>query len=793
MFIKILGSYKTMLFLLSLLALGAAVATFIENDFGTALARAYVYDTLWYELLLVLAALNIAIVLVKTKMLRTHPSKFIFHAALILMLIGSGLTRYFGIEGIMKIRENATTDFIVSNADTARVTLPFSLKLNDFVMERYYGSNAPSSYESHVTVIDHDKSFDYTISMNHTLVYKGYKFFQTFYDPDEKGTVLSVTKDPGMEVTYVGYALLFLGLVFNLFDPKSRFRKLIRQVQNNVFIGVLFLCCLASPSWSASEYVQTYLLEHQTKSLEVADAFGHLIVQSRMGRMKPFDTLAQELLYKLSGQNALYGMTPTQIALGMLSHPSLWKKMPMIQTKTPKLRALIGIEREQKLASFDDFFNGHRYKLEEELQKALSMRPSLRGTYENDLIKVDERLNIAFMLYQSVLFKIFPLPNDTHHTWVAFEQMFSQINVEESEKLQQSASDFVEALFARDYRKASEQVKTFAAFQAKYGQAVMPSTTHIKVEIFYNKAMIFERLTIAYMLLGLIVLLAAFTEVFAPHRIGRRLSSFFFGATAVLFTIHTLGLALRWYVSAHAPFSDTYESIIYIAWSCLLFCMIFLRKSLFVLSGSVIMAGIFMFTAHLGHIDPEITNLVPVLKSFWLSVHVSVITASYGFLALGCALGFFTLILFTCKPSWRITQNVKYLTSMNEITLIVGLTLLVIGNFLGGVWANESWGRYWGWDPKETWAYISIIVYTMILHVRLIPRLYSHYLFAVLSLLGFSSILMTYFGVNFYLAGKHSYATGDPVPIPTWVYVCTGIVVLLIAVSYRHHHLKEKE
>ncbi len=792
MLIKILGSYKTMLFLLSFLALGAAVATFVENDFGTAVARAYVYNTWWYELLLILGALNIALVLYKTRMYATHLSKFLFHGAFILILIGSGLTRYFGIEGVVKIREHTQIDSLLSNDTGKEIKLPFALKLNDFVLDRYYGSNAPSSYESNVTVIDGNQTFDYTISMNHTLLYKGYKFFQTFYDPDEKGTILSVTKDPGVWVTYLGYALLFLGLILNLFDPKSRFRLLIKQAQKSALL-ICLLTLTQMPLWSASDYVQTYLNDHRTQSLEVADAFGHLVVQSRMGRMKPFDTLSQEVLYKLSGKNTLLDMSPTQITLGMLSHPTLWKKIPMIQTKTPKLRALIGIPSDQKLASFDDFFDGHRYKLEKELQKALSTRPALRGTYENDLIKVDDRLNIAFMVYQSILFKIFPIPGDEHHTWVAFEAMFDQINVEESEQLQDNATRFMEALFARDYKKALAPIGVFSAFQQKYAHDIMPSSRHIAVEIYYNKLMLFEHLTEAYLLFGLVLLVVSFTKVFAPHRITPLVQKACFGITALLFSAHTFGLVLRWYVSGHAPLSDTYESIIYIAWSCLLFSMLFLRRSLFALAGSVVMAGIFMFTAHLGHIDPEITNLVPVLKSFWLSVHVSIITASYGFLALGCALGFLTLIFFTCNVSERTRQTIKDLTLINEITLIVGLSLLVIGNFLGGVWANESWGRYWGWDPKETWAYISILVYTIILHVRLIPRWYSPYLFAVLSLLGFASILMTYFGVNFYLAGKHSYATGDPVPIPLWVYVCVGIVVALILATYRNKNLKENE
>jgi cytochrome c-type biogenesis protein CcsB len=589
-------------------------------------------------------------------------------------------------------------------------------------------------------------------------------------------------------VTYIGYALLFLGLIWNLFDPKSRFRKLISQVKNSALV-LLLIVMTQAPLFSQSEYVQNYLAEHQSKSKEVSNAFGKLVVQSRMGRMKPFDTLSQEVLYKLSGKNSLYGMDAMQVTLGMLSHPTAWKNLPMIQTKTPRLREFIGLPKEQKLASFEDFFNGHRYKLEEELQKALAMKPSQRGTFENDLIKVDERLSIAFMLYQGVLFKIFPLPNDANHTWLAFEQMFAQLEGVEAEKLQESSTAFIGALFERNYDKALSYVSVFSAFQTKYGADIMPSYAHIDIEILFNKLMIFERLTLVYVCLGLILLAIAFGRVFAPQKFPIKIDKALFVIVASLFIVHTCGLGLRWYVSGHAPLSDTYESIVYIAWSCLLFCMLFLRRSLFALSGSVMMAGIFMFVAHLGHIDPEITNLVPVLKSFWLSVHVSIITASYGFLALGCALGFFTLLLFSVKTSEKTIATIKHLTAINEITLILGLSLLVIGNFLGGVWANESWGRYWGWDPKETWAYISILVYTIILHVRLVSKFYSHYLFAVLSLLGFASILMTYFGVNFYLAGMHSYATGDPVPIPGWVYVCTFVVALLIIISYKNRLL----
>jgi len=788
---KLIASYKTTLMLLFLLSLGAAIATFVENDFGTATARFYVYNALWYETLLILTALNIIAVVYRTNMV-LHVSRFAFHIAFVLILIGSGLTRYLGVDGVMKVRENGSATTIFSADKDREIPLPFSVHLKAFELTRYYGSKSPSEYASTVRIVDGNTSFEDVISMNNTLSYKGYKFFQTFYDPDEKGTILSVTKDPGVEVTYAGYALLFLGLLLNLFDPKSRFRTLTAQLKNATLVVLLFVS-FQTPLFSQSAYIQTYLEAHRQNSLGVSERFGALVVQSRMGRMKPFDSLSKEVLYKLSGQSTLVDMNPTQVMLGMLSHPKVWKKVPMIQIKTPKLRTTLGLDAGKKLASFEDFFEGSAYKLETDIQKALMMRPSERGTYENDVIKVDERLSIAFMVYYGSLFKIFPLPLDVNHTWLGFPEMFEKLQSEEGEALQRSSQAFIEALFAREYDKASLHVSTFETFAKSHGASIMPSPRHIQAELFFNKARFFERLTPAYLLLGLLLFGIAFVQVFKADGISKQLKKPLFYAVAVLFGLHTFALLLRWYISGHAPMSDTYESIIYIAWSCLLFSMIFLRSSLFALAGSTVMAGIFMFVAHLGNIDPEITNLVPVLKSFWLSVHVSVITASYGFLALGCALGFFTLFLFTCKPRDKSIQAIKQLGIINEVSLIIGLTLLVIGNFLGGIWANESWGRYWGWDPKETWAYISILVYAIILHVRLIPKWYSRYLFAVLSVLGFASILMTYFGVNFYLAGMHSYATGDPVPIPTWVYVTSVLVLGLIVVSYNNRNLKEEK
>ena len=143
------------------------------------------------------------------------------------------------------------------------------------------------------------------------------------------------------------------------------------------------------------------------------------------------------------------------------------------------------------------------------------------------------------------------------------------------------------------------------------------------------------------------------------------------------------------------------------------------------------------------------------------------------------------------KDRPHVDEIIKHVTAITEIALIIGLTAITIGNFLGGVWANESWGRYWGWDPKETWAYVSIVVYAIIIHLRFVKALNTPYVFASAALLGFASILMTYLGVNFYLSGMHSYATGDPVPIPMWAYYTVTIVFVTILLAYRNRNLKE--
>jgi cytochrome c-type biogenesis protein CcsB len=266
---------------------------------------------------------------------------------------------------------------------------------------------------------------------------------------------------------------------------------------------------------------------------------------------------------------------------------------------------------------------------------------------------------------------------------------------------------------------------------------------------------------------------------------------FFFIVILLAFLAQTFNMGLRWYVSGHAPWSNGYESMIYISWALMLAGLIFSRQSIMSLSLTAILSGVFLFVAHLSWMDPEITNLVPVLKSYWLMVHVSVITASYGFLGLNALLGFFTLLMFIMLSSdpknprnANIQRSITEATRVNEMSMILGLMLITLGNFLGGVWANESWGKYWSWDPKETWALVSILVYAAVVHMRLIPKLNGQFAFAVASTIAYASVIMTYLGVNYYLSGMHSYASGEPIPIPQWIYWVVAIVLITIAIAF---------
>ncbi|OPX27387.1 MAG: cytochrome C biogenesis protein [Campylobacteraceae bacterium 4484_166] len=893
---KFMFSYITTIILLSLLAIGAGVATILENDFGTSTARVLVYNNLWYEIVLVLSIINLIGVMINRKMYKNLNGRTIFHFSFVVILIGASMTRYIGYEGIMHIREGQSQSDMISlepyiiatvskdgknyeakfqkefsaigdnsffyniryedkvmtlsmsdykfakkgkdemNLIGTNVTIgdetqniklvgkrgspgitkelkfksgeevvlsygskmmsvPFAIKLNKFELDRYPGSQAPSSYASEVTVIDDKNIFDYRIYMNSTLKYGGYQFFQSSYDQDEKGTILSVNNDPGTIPTYIGYFLLTLGLLMNMFDKKSRFAKLTKYIKNStaifalVTIGLMIQPLHANDDDNRTRYFKTF----KENSIKISKDFGRLVVQSSMGRMKPLNTLNIEIVQKLTKKSTFLGYDADQIVLGMLTRPEMWGDVKMITIKSPKLKEFLKLPKDRKYVAFNEVFDDGEYKLADESKKANAISPNQRGTYEKEILKIDEKLSIAFQVYQGNLFNLYAEDtNDTNNKWSNPLDAMKNFTGKNKEVVEQMTRGFISSVVDEDWSRAKQYIGFISMYQKKIGKDVMISDNMIDTEIFFNKLAIFPKLTIFYIFSGLILFTIAFVGIFRQKELPSKLITTLFITLCLFFAAHTFAMAGRWYISGHAPWSDTYESLIYIAWSAMFAGLFFFRKSIFSLSATVTMAGVFMFTAHLSGIDPQITNLVPVLKSYWLTIHVSIITGSYGFLAIGAMLGFTTMILFIIKDEKKplIDKTIYQITAINEASLIIGLSMLVIGNFIGGVWANESWGRYWGWDPKETWAYVSIVVYILVLHLRFIKPLNNPYVFAVASTLAFASILMTYFGVNFYLSGMHSYATGDPVPIPTWVYLLSSLVLIVALIASRKRDLK---
>ncbi|EAL8632270.1 hypothetical protein DYR73_05670 [Campylobacter jejuni] len=910
MFKKIFFSFWMSLILLFIYALSCAVATFVENDFGTNAAKALVYNALWFDILHLLLLINlIGIIFIHKLLQRKKYASLLLHSAFIVILLGAAITRYFGIEGGMHIREGQSSDIIVTrdefialmlyndegkvveyqsfgvafnpllhnsfekkvsmqqnktinlklldyekapnamsnpiikmqisfnneskeilltpnynnenvlpfrlggeifalNWGPEEIKLPFSLALKDFILDRYAGSMSPSSYASDIEVIDQDKSFEYKIFMNNVLDYDGYRFYQSSYDQDEKGTVLSVNKDPGKIPTYIGYFLLCLGMFMNFLNPHSRFRTLARLINKDtlkhtsVIISILLLS-FGSEKTFAQDLNSTLPVVNTNH----AKALATLIVQkSADGRMVPFDTLSREILEKIHQSDSYKGQNSNAVMLSMLVDVDKWQMEPFIlmpqnQAVRDAIANILEIPS-AKYISYKDFFDeNNRYKLQKYVENANRKNPNARGVFDKEIIKLDERANVVNLVFSGELFKFIPVQNNPNNVWLAPFSAVTTLKGDEGHivlALIQNYFSAVENAFKDgNWTRADEGLKFIKEYQEKIGYKVMPSKTKVEMEIFSNKAEIFVKLAPVYLIAGFLLLILVFSKMVVPNL----KISFIFKVVYVLnvlaFVIHTVGLGLRAYLSGHAPWSNGYESMVYIAWALSLSGIFFSRKSPIALSLTSILSGVVLMVAHLSEMNPQITNLVPVLNSYWLSIHVSVITASYGFLGLCALLGIFTLFLMCFlkkdgKYNLNILRNITEATRINEMAMIFGLCLLTVGNFLGAIWANESWGRYWSWDSKETWALVSILVYAAILHLRMIPKYCNQFVFALWSMFAYWVIIMTYFGVNYFLTGLHSYAAGEAAQIPNYVYWGFALMVVLALFARRKRNFVGK-
>ncbi|QYA26281.1 cytochrome c biogenesis protein CcsA [Gramella sp. MT6] len=703
---------------------------------------------------------------------------------------------------------------IFLNYGSIEKELPFALKLNDFIAEKYPGTaDRPTpgyaSFKSKVELIEEGKEpMPYEIYMNHVLDHEGYRFFQSSFDPDEKGTILSVNHDFwGTWITYIGYFLLYFGLMWILFDKGSRFGKLkvmldkVKSKKKSMATILAIISMAFGMNAQNDDHNHSETAKSQLDSLIVANAvkqehaekFGRLIIQDAGGRMKPANTYSSELLRKLSKSDTYQDLTSDQVLISITENPMVWYDVPLIfvEKHNDSLHKILGVEEGKKYLALTDFFDRRgAYKLSPHLEGAY--QAAVPNKFQKDFINTDKKVNLLYSALDGNILKIFPIPGDDNNKWISYKEVDeSNLKGMDSVYTKQILPLYMNALRdARetgDYAKANQYLESIKSYQQKFGSEVMPSEEKIDTEILYNKYDVFRNLFWMYMVAGLLMLVFVIIQIFYDNKVIRSLINISAVAILILFVLHTAGLAARWYISGHAPWSDAYESMIYVGWATMFFGLAFGRKSNLTIASTAFVASMILMIAHWNWMDPAIANLQPVLDSYWLMIHVSVIVGSYGPLTLGMILGVVALLLMiltTENNKKKMLLNIREITIITELALTVGLVMLTIGNFLGGQWANESWGRYWGWDPKETWALISIFIYAFVIHMRLVPGLRGRWIFNFMSVIAYSSIMMTYFGVNFYLSGLHSYASGDKVITPTFIYYTLIGVTILGALSY---------
>lgn len=721
---------------------------------------------------------------------------------------------------------------------------PFSLKLVDFKMEKYPGSNSPAAYSSDIMIQEGPNERPYKIFMNHVLDQDGYRFFQASFDQDELGTVLSVNHDYwGTNITYLGYILLFGGLFVTLFWKGTHFSKLNQQLKTISRSKTLLVLLLLMPGAlaygqeidmhgkdgtqhdhahgpdsvvkapAAPDHNHIASLERILAGKMVngkdfagavkidathADSFGSLLVQNIDGRIEPVNTMALEILRKLYHKDKFHTLSANQFFLSISTSPFDWVNVPLIEVGTksgPGLLATVKANAEgyttmvNLLALTPD--GSLDYSLKADYLKAFAKKASEQNTYDKDVIDLNDKLQVMQQLLNGQYLRIFPVAGDKNNTWVAAPMPSDNASAMQNPATQYLMS-VLQANKSGDWNAAEQSLTALKQVQLELGKAVVPSSTKIEMELRYNSWNIFLNLMISYAILGTVILALAFGRLFKDSKALSKTVNFVLALISIAAFLQMFGLGVRWYISGHEPWSNGYEAVMFISWIGVMSGLLLYRNSnAFIPAAGCLIAVILMGFAHGGsQMNPQITPLVPVLKSYWLMIHVAIITSSYGFFGLSALLGTVVLILYIIdhkKISAKVKASVVELTIVNEMSLTVGIFLLTVGTFLGGIWANESWGRYWSWDPKETWAFISVIVYAFVLHIRLIPGLRGKYLFNLLSLLAFSVIIMTYFGVNYYLSGLHSYAQGDPVPIPAWVYITVTVVAIMAIVSYQRY------
>ena len=794
--IRLIASPVLMYVLAGLYALILAAATFVENSYGPAAAREHFYYAPWFILLQLLQAVNLlAMFLQGSYFKRIGKGSLIFHGAFVFIWLGAAVTHYVGVTGIMHIREGETVSSMMRDegAGMGNASLPFSVTLDDFRLQRYPGSHSPMSYESDLVIKKGDEApVQATVRMNKVIDIDGYRLFQSSFDPDEQGTILSVSYDrPGMQLTYIGYFLLFAGFVLTLFSKKSRFGRLRRELgemKKNMPYCVLFLLALSGVAGG-----QTVHAQQPCVSSQHAGKFGSLVVLNPNGRLEPVNSYTSAILRKLYGADKLNGINSDQFFLNLLSFPDEWGAYPFIKVDNKELLQRFG--RSGKYIAWEDVFDSEgNYILTDEVNDIYAKPASERKRMDSDLLKLDESVNIVYRIMQHQLLPLFPDENDAQGKWYSAGDELNVFQGKDSLFVSKIMDWYIYELGngvrSGNWEEADKIVGMMNIFQQAKSKTPAIDNQRVKAELLYNQLNLFFWCRLAYLILGGILLFIACGEIIADFKWGKKVCGILIALLVIAFLAHTSGVLLRWYISGRAPWANAYESMICTSWMLVGGGLLFARRFRILPALAGLLGGIMLFVAGLNHLNPEITPLVPVLQSYWLMSHVAIIMIGYVFFALCALTGLFNLILMSLLSATnrvKLQFRIREFTLLNEMAMILGLFFMTAGTFLGAIWANVSWGRYWGWDPKETWALISIVVYALVLHIRFIPLLKGKttWCFNLLSVVAILSVIMTWFGVNYYLSGLHSYGKTEGGDLLLWIWGAGLCVVLALGLFAR--------
>ena len=794
--IRLIASPVLMYVLAGLYALILAAATFVENSYGPAVAREHFYYAPWFILLQLLQAVNLlAMFLQGSYFKRISKGSLIFHGAFVFIWLGAAVTHYVGVTGIMHIREGETVSSMMRDegAGMGNASLPFSVTLDDFRLQRYPGSHSPMSYESDLVIKKGDETpVQATVRMNKVIDIDGYRLFQSSFDPDEQGTILSVSYDrPGMQLTYIGYFLLFAGFVLTLFSKKSRFGRLRRELgemKKNMPYCVLFLLALSGVAGG-----QTVHAQQPCVSSQHAGKFGSLVVLNPNGHLEPVNSYTSAILRKLYGADKLNGINSDQFFLNLLSFPDEWGAYPFIKVDNKELLQRFG--RSGKYIAWEDVFDSEgNYILTDEVNDIYAKPASERKRMDSDLLKLDESVNIVYRIMQHQLLPLFPDENDAQGKWYSAGDELNVFQGKDSLFVSKIMDWYIYELGngvrSGNWEEADKIVGMMNIFQQAKSKTPAIDNQRVKAELLYNQLNLFFWCRLAYLILGGILLFIACGEIIADFKWGKKVCGILIALLVIAFLAHTSGVLLRWYISGRAPWANAYESMICTSWMLVGGGLLFARRFRILPALAGLLGGIMLFVAGLNHLNPEITPLVPVLQSYWLMSHVAIIMIGYVFFALCALTGLFNLILMSLLSATnrvKLQFRIREFTLLNEMAMILGLFFMTAGTFLGAIWANVSWGRYWGWDPKETWALISIVVYALVLHIRFIPLLKGKttWCFNLLSVVAILSVIMTWFGVNYYLSGLHSYGKTEGGDLLLWIWGAGLCVVLALGLFAR--------